>query len=807
MDLIKYDMTDIWAVAGDVVQPDTAKIRSGWGVEVVPRQWWNWFENRQDNNIAYMLQKGFPEWDAVTQYIANKSYVQRSGIIYKATATTTGVDPIGLTSWVKAFTDSTAYLEKLKSLAVVANTVPLINSLGNADSVPYGATGVGVLATGTPAAARTVIGAQLAQANLTALSGVAPVANGLPYFTSTTAMGIANLTAYGRSLINATDASAARVVLGLSSAATTGVMSGQLDRNVGALMTTGAFGIGRYVDLRGSVYERGIPSDIVGAGTVFGLADGGTAGLNIPGLPAGSTFGTLMCTAQWLDATALGATNRTFTTVGGRVFTQAQTSPSTWGVWTESWTAANLVKTTNQQDTTVGRMLQVGDFGYGNNSILITDPDTVYRGSGFYDVEPSLTWANRPLAGWTRIFHQSHANAAGYATQIASGDFASAGVTPRIFVRYCNGGTWTAWVELYHTGNTSAIVSQVQAGIQPTLNAKLDKTGGVATGQLGGTSLYAQQGSIYMRAPTGTSSGGFDVALGVDSPATFDGGGRFVITAASTYINNALTVTGAAGIQGNLSTSGLMTAQSAQINGSLTATGTIFAPAASISGDLTAAGLGYFAGGTSGGIQLASGVVNVYPAGNVSAGNSHVWFRDLAGGTRGILYSQPDGTMTIQAAGVICANFRSSGISNFNGTTHSTVSATGRISSSQDLLSSGVVYAGAGAAYLNSDGNVYGGTWGGGWLSNWVINNFVQSAGVMTTIAAQTAGAVGTYALAYVGSSTTGPNWLVAGTSIYWSAAAGGTNGGAVGAGTWRLMGYINAANQAYGVSLYLRVS
>ena len=52
VDIIKQDMTDIWAVAGDVVAPDSAKVRAGWAVEAVPRQWWNWFENRQDTNVG-----------------------------------------------------------------------------------------------------------------------------------------------------------------------------------------------------------------------------------------------------------------------------------------------------------------------------------------------------------------------------------------------------------------------------------------------------------------------------------------------------------------------------------------------------------------------------------------------------------------------------------------------------------------------------------------------------------------------------------------------------------------------------------
>lgn len=219
MDIIKYDMTDIWASAGDVVAPDSAKIAQGWGVEVVPRQWWNWFENRQDNNLAYMLQKGFPEWDATTEYIINKSYVQRAGIVYKATATSTNSDPIALTSWVRAFADYSVSLNALGALTPAANQLPYFNNGTTAALTtlsPYGRTLIDDV---DASAARTTLDAQQTNVNLTSLSGVTAVANGLPYFTGTTAMGITTLTAFGRSLIDDTDSTAARITLGVYSTA------------------------------------------------------------------------------------------------------------------------------------------------------------------------------------------------------------------------------------------------------------------------------------------------------------------------------------------------------------------------------------------------------------------------------------------------------------------------------------------------------------------------------------------------------------------------------------------------------------
>jgi hypothetical protein len=216
-DIIKYDMTDIWATAGDVVAPDSAKIKAGWGVEVVPRQWWNWFENRQDQNIAYMLQKGFPEWDATTQYIVSKSYVQRNGIVYKATATSTNDDPTNLTSWIRAFADYSVASTALGALTPAVNQLPYFTGTSTAATTTLSPFIRTLLDDADDATVRATISAQQSNVNLTSLSGVTAVANGLPYFTGTTAMGIATLTAFGRSFIASNDAIAARAVLGVDS--------------------------------------------------------------------------------------------------------------------------------------------------------------------------------------------------------------------------------------------------------------------------------------------------------------------------------------------------------------------------------------------------------------------------------------------------------------------------------------------------------------------------------------------------------------------------------------------------------------
>jgi hypothetical protein len=218
-DFLKYDMTDVWASSGDKIAPDSAKIAAGWGVEVVPRQWWNWFENRQDNNIAYLMQKGIPEWDQFTEYQINKSFVQRNGIVYKATATSINSDPVALTSWVRAFPDYTVSLNALGALTPAADRAPYFNGTSTAALMTVTSFARTLLDDTTNTNARTTLGAQASHVNLTALSGPAAVTNTIPYWNSTTTMLTTSLTAFGRSLIDDADNTAARTTLSVYSIA------------------------------------------------------------------------------------------------------------------------------------------------------------------------------------------------------------------------------------------------------------------------------------------------------------------------------------------------------------------------------------------------------------------------------------------------------------------------------------------------------------------------------------------------------------------------------------------------------------
>lgn len=101
----------IWASLGDLEAPTDAKLELGWMAEVPKAQIENWSQNRQDTFNAHVNERGIAEWDATTDYIAGKSYVQGSnGNIYKSvqnTGPTTVVQnpttDVSGTYWTMAF--------------------------------------------------------------------------------------------------------------------------------------------------------------------------------------------------------------------------------------------------------------------------------------------------------------------------------------------------------------------------------------------------------------------------------------------------------------------------------------------------------------------------------------------------------------------------------------------------------------------------------------------------------------------------------------------------------------------------------
>lgn len=249
-EIIKQSMSNIWASAGDIVAPDSVKIADGWLVEVVPRQYWNWMQNRTDVNLAYMLQHGIPEWDATTEFIANKSYVQYSDVVYKAILTGTNKIPSSQpTYWKVAFATSTAALEALKATTPAADKLPYFNGTTTATTTTLTSFARTILDDTSASAVRTTIGAQAQDATLQAISDLTTATNKLAYFTGVDTAATTDLTAFGRSLIDDADAVAGRTTLGLGTVSTANITTSSTDSTVGRVLKVGDFGLGTSVNL------------------------------------------------------------------------------------------------------------------------------------------------------------------------------------------------------------------------------------------------------------------------------------------------------------------------------------------------------------------------------------------------------------------------------------------------------------------------------------------------------------------------------------------------------------------------------
>lgn len=110
-EVTRPDFSFQWSSGGSIVAPSNTKIQTGWTAEVPPFQWENWSQNRQDNAIVHLFQKGISVWSSTQDYYftvsGTKAHVQGSdGIIYEAVQSSTGQDPTTdatNTYWKQAF--------------------------------------------------------------------------------------------------------------------------------------------------------------------------------------------------------------------------------------------------------------------------------------------------------------------------------------------------------------------------------------------------------------------------------------------------------------------------------------------------------------------------------------------------------------------------------------------------------------------------------------------------------------------------------------------------------------------------------
>lgn len=118
----------IWARNGDKVKPTDDKIQEGWLVEIPPRQYENWLANRRDTAIAHINQRGIAQWDATTEYLAHRSYVQAAdGRVYKAVIDSRAKDPmVDKTHWIVAFASNDDSLSRKAFIGYIASAGDLL---------------------------------------------------------------------------------------------------------------------------------------------------------------------------------------------------------------------------------------------------------------------------------------------------------------------------------------------------------------------------------------------------------------------------------------------------------------------------------------------------------------------------------------------------------------------------------------------------------------------------------------------------------------------------------------------------------
>ncbi|URA07101.1 tail fiber protein [Xanthomonas phage Laurelin] len=223
-------------------------------------------------------------------------------------------------------------------------------------------------------------------------------------------------------------------------------------------------------------------------------------------------------------------------------------------------------------------------------------------------------------------------------------------------------------------------------------------------------------------------------------------------------------------------------------------------------GELVANGGAVFKGGlvnNTGNFVTKGGVVGVWATS--SSANSHAWFYDQSGNTRGILYARPTGQMTMVAGSSDCAQFFPDGRSAFNQITTGGIENQGRVASYRSGIGvNASMYANCHYMAQTDDGSppAYGFHRGGSYAlalylagsnlnmmdSGGTDRQLVHNANLMSWIAsAMTANVLGCIASMYNQSGTNlGPDGAVVGSSLRY--ATHNNVGTTAGAGSWRCL-------------------
>lgn len=570
MEYIKQSMNDIWAAAGDVVMPEAVKIAEGWLVEVPPRQYWNWMQNRTDVNLAYIFQRGVPEWDISVEYLANKSFVVYNGVVYKCILTGVGKNPESQpTYWVRAFRDWSAIGQAVDNLTPAADRFVYYTGANTAALGTVTSFARSILDDTSAAAVRTTIGAQATDATLTAVAGVTTAANKLIYFTGVDTAAATDLSAFGRSLIDDADASAARTTLGLASGATTtvgtiatqnansvSITGGSITGITDLAITDGGTGASTAAGARSNlglgtaaVADVTTSSTDTTAGRLLKVGDFGRSSTSLTYVTG--TLDSLNYTSTWNVSTVLaGSDNFPFATGGvltvergptanyatqeysilvGSISRKAirHNNNGVWQPWRELYHTGNLLNigttadsartalalgtaavatlTESATDNIVGKVLKVGDFGIGSNAVTLTGVDLNTMVRTGFYIATSPV--NGPAGTTTNLLVLGNTSGSGRTMQIAQPVNSET-----YYVRSQSAGTWSTWKQLYHSGNllnigTTAATARTALGLD-----NVDNTSD-ATKSIGGNAATAtklQTARTIALSGDVTGSGSFD---------------------------------------------------------------------------------------------------------------------------------------------------------------------------------------------------------------------------------------------------------------------------------------------------------
>ncbi|MDZ7868832.1 MAG: pyocin knob domain-containing protein [Rheinheimera sp.] len=266
------------------------------------------------------------------------------------------------------------------------------------------------------------------------------------------------------------------------------VQSSQTDATPGKLMPVGAFGLGAdaatVTDInaitRSGYYK--CASDAVGVP----IACSGM----LHHINADTTFGTQTYFCYGVN---IGDNQN-------RVFVRHKDSATAgvWEQWHELWTSNNLVKQSSAADTTAGALMAVGAFGLGvvGAGINLSNIDAINIPTGLYNCVTATTGV-KPGGFTTNMTVMVHLYDTDQVTQLCTET-----TTARQFFRTYALTAWTAWQELFHSGN---LTKQSSAA---------DTTAGalMAVGAFGlGTSPISISGSNVLN---GLTASGFYKILG-----------------------------------------------------------------------------------------------------------------------------------------------------------------------------------------------------------------------------------------------------------------------------------------------------